>query len=190
MSHSPNKLAFSGRAAALLAASIGLALAGTGCFFTQSSTSSGTGGATPEVTVQTDAKLTVTAGALQGVFVQYAKGGFWNVYTSCDTVADGNSCSFDITLSTSDAKGISATTGTNQGPNDTITTESDGSLHLLFQPTSALDGVTFTTTAGAVLEVDANLNGAPAPKLVNWISSGAVQNGMPSNPCDFTPSAP
>jgi hypothetical protein len=176
---------------ASLTATLGLAVGSAGCFFDQSSGGSGGGTtAVPEVSIDTGAQLSVTAGQLQGIFVQYGGGGDWSVYTSCDTVADGNSCVFDITLSTSDAKGFTNPTGTALAPNDTVTLEKDGSIETVFHTSSALDGVTFTTTAGAVLEVDANLNGASVPKLVNWISGKAVQNGTPANPCDFVPTAP
>jgi len=170
---------------ASLAAAAGLALSSAGC--SQDSTSS-TG--VPEVSIDTGVKLVVKAGQLQGVFVEYAGAGAWNVYTSCDTVADGNACAYDIILSTSDPKRFSGAAGTNLGPTDSVTSAGDGSLHLVFNTSSALDGVTFSTTAGAVLEVDASLNGAAAPQLVNWITGGAVRNGAPANPCDFDPTTP
>jgi hypothetical protein len=171
-----------------LVAAFGLAVTCAGCFLN--------GGSTPpavtvsEVTVDTGARLDVTAGQLQGVFVEYGGGGDWKVYTSCDTTADGNTCNFDLTLSTADAKGFTNPTGINQEPRDTVTLMPDGSVHLVFDTATQLDGVTFTTTAGAILRVDANINGASASRLVNWISDGVVQNGAPSNPVDFSPSNP
>jgi hypothetical protein len=186
-----NQLASLGRSALLLAATLGLAAGSAGCFLTGDNGSPGAPVATAsQVTVDTGAKLDVTAGQLQGIFVEYAGAGAWNVYTSCDTVADGNSCVFDLTLTTTDPKGFSKPAGDNLEPADTVDLQPDGSLHLVFNTASGLDGATFSTTEGAILQLDASFNDTSAAHLVNWISGGVVQNGAPSNPVDFAPSTP
>src|SRR5580692_11590979 len=82
-----------------LAAAVGLGAASSGCYVI---TSPGNGGAIQEASLDTDATVTVKGGAGAGAFVQYASGGHWDVYTSCDYDGTGNPCVFDVLVSIPD----------------------------------------------------------------------------------------
>jgi hypothetical protein len=144
------------------------------------------------VHIDADATLQAAPGAGVGVFVEYATGGHWKVFTTCDYNTPSNPgeapCAFDVCASVLDGGAISVVQAQDlQGPNDSVDLQSDGSLHLFTQNRMASSGMTFDAPAGATIELDVYLDGAEEPHYVYWVGDGVLHQGAPSIPLDFVP---
>ena len=142
------------------------------------------------VTIDTDATLSLTPGDTEGIFVQYARGGHWNLSTTCDTRSSGQSCTFDVVISPSDGATLSGVQGQSLSSDDTLELRSDGTVRLVTSTSYGTNGISFDADPGATIEIDALIDGAAQPSLVNVVSDGAVLAGVPTNPVDFSPSDP
>jgi hypothetical protein len=142
------------------------------------------------VIIDAGATLPLTPGESVGLFVQYAPGGHWNVTTTCDTRISGQSCAFDVVISPAPGATFSALEGQGLSRDDTLELRSDGSVRLVTATTSGTDGITFDSDPGALIEIDALLDGVVQPRLLHVVSEGAVLDGVPDNPVDLSPSAP
>ena len=143
-----------------------------------------------QVTIDTGATLSLTPGDGVGVFVQYAQGGHWNLSTTCDTRSSGQSCAFDVVISPSDGATLSGVQGQDLSSADTLQLRPDGTVRLLTSTSYGTNGISFDAPPGATVEIDALLDGAAQPSLVNVVSDGAVLAGVPTNPVALSPSYP
>jgi len=136
-----------------------------------SSSGSSSGGSVQPMLVVVDANRTMSAnpGDGVGVFTQYASGGHWTVWWTCDTNKTAESCAFDITVSVATGTTISnvASQGlalaSNSGYGDTLT-QSSQQIEATTTTTTTLQSVTFDTVAtpaGAlpIITIDAKLSG-------------------------------
>jgi hypothetical protein len=143
--------------------------------------------------IDTDAGLDTQPGEGAGVFVEYAAGGKWHVFTSCDTIKSGFSCRWDIVV-TPVGSGAKLTNLTGEdleaGAGDEVSLTTDGSAWLLASTDTGLDGFFFDTNPGATVRLDVVLDQRPEARYVYWVGGGGVQRGAPSNPLDLTPTAP
>jgi hypothetical protein len=142
-------------------------------------------------------------GAGVGVSVEYLGGGLWEITTACDTATSDVVCRFDV-LASIDPGAPGATTmtdatGVDLESDDEVDASDPFSLELLFVTSDDLDGVTFMTAPGATVRVSALLydpGGDPRfdwvndPRLIDWVGSGVLQQGAPSNPVDLVPDQP
>lgn len=142
------------------------------------------------VVIDTDATMALTPGEAVGLFVQYAQGGHWNLSTTCDTRTSGESCAFDVLISPAPGASFSGVEGQGLSRNDTLELRSDGSVRLVTATSFGTDGITFDSTPGALVEIDMLLDGVEQPRAVSAVSEGTVMDGVPTNPVDFSPSAP
>lgn len=143
-----------------------------------------------EVTIDTGATLAVRAGDEVGVFVQYARGGHWNMSTSCDTRISRQSCAFDVVIRPEEGAAFSGVEGQELSRDDTLELRDDGSIRLLTVTSYGLDGLTFDSTPGALVEIDVQLDGISQPGFIHAVSSGSDIGGAPENPVAFIPSVP
>jgi len=135
-----------------------------------------------QATIDVDRQIVPEAGT--GLYIEYASGGHWHLQTSCDT-----SCDWDIIVTPEPGKQLS-----NVAPE---ALESDDSLHafppdsyqLSAHTTTDFDGFTFDSDPGAVVSVDAYLDGRCQPMYTYWVGDGALHVGAPSNPLSLLPSA-
>jgi hypothetical protein len=142
------------------------------------------------VVVDADATIPLTPGESVGLFVQYARGGHWNLSTTCDTQSSGQSCAFDVLVSPAPGASLSGVEGQGLSRDDALELRSDGSVRLVTATSFGTDGITFDSDPGALIEVDALLDGVDQPRLVHVVSEGTVVEGVPTNPVDLSPSAP
>jgi hypothetical protein len=171
-----------------LAAVAALGAASSGCYVI---TSPGDGAPIQQARLDTDATMTVKGGAGAGAFVQYASGGHWNVYTSCDFETSGVPCTFDVIIRAVDRTAtLSNVAGQALGTSDAAQLDADGSVSLTTQTSLGLDGVTFDADPGATVEVDMTLDGVDHPELLDWVRLGKVVLGADTNPVDFMPTFP
>jgi hypothetical protein len=142
------------------------------------------------VTIDAGATLSLDPGESAGLFVQYARGGHWNLTTTCDTRTSGQDCAFDVVISPAPGASFSGVEGQGLSRDDTVELRSDGTIRLVTSTSFGTNGITFDSDPGAVVEIDARLDGTDAPDFVNVVSDGAAASGVPGNPIDFSPSAP
>jgi hypothetical protein len=181
------------RAAFVLAAGLGFGAATSGCFVVTDGGSSPLPPSTDpaQESIDADAVIAVSPGQGAGLFVQYASGGQWDVFTSCDTDITDRPCSFDIIISADPTVVLAGPKPHDFEVVDTLTLESDGSIHVITGTAGKLDGVSFSAEPGASIRVDVLLDGAAQPDYVHWISGGVYQDqGALTNPVDFVPASP
>jgi hypothetical protein len=152
------------------------------------------------VPVDTDATLEPTEqGKEVGLFVEYATGGDWHIFTSCDTLVQcppGSSsrcnalaCNWDVVATAITGK-LSATSA-EIDPDDEVDRIDDGSVRLMLTTFSEKDSVHLSADPGEKLELDLFLDGNYDPSYVFWVTGGAATTGgAPSDPVVFSPTAP
>jgi hypothetical protein len=138
-------------------------------------------------TVDADAVISVRPGDGDGIFVQYASGGHWSVFTACDTNRSNRPCRYDILISADPPVAFSDPQGLALEPVDVLTLGADGTIRLQTGTAGKLDGVSFDADPGATIRVDVLLDGEARPDLVNWISDGEERQGAAENPVELTP---
>jgi hypothetical protein len=142
------------------------------------------------VTIDTGATLPLDPGRSVGLFIQYAAGGHWNASTTCDTRVSGATCAFDVIFSPGPGASFSAVEGHDLTRADTLELRDDGSVHLLTRTSYATNGISFDQDPGAIVQLDALLDGATQPRLVHIVSDGSIAEGVPENPIALSPSEP
>jgi hypothetical protein len=169
---------------------LGLSLGATGCLIDGGPTTVVSDPGVADVTIDTGASLDSTPGDGVGFFVEYQGNGRWNAFTTCDTSISGASCNFDVVISADSDVVISGVEGRDLNDGDTLTLDADGTINLVTDTDFGQNGLTFSADPGATIEFDVLLDGAPQPAFVFAVSDGAVMQGAPSNPVDFTPALP
>ena len=131
--------------------------------------------------------LTTDLGVGAGMFVEYAEGGKWTIWGSCDTELSGLTCLWDVYVR---AQGpISGLEARNLESEDVTEFTSDSSLVLLTATTEGSDGISFTTDPGALIRLEVYLDGYEAPDYLVWFNED-IRNGAPYMPVVFQPDAP
>jgi hypothetical protein len=142
------------------------------------------------VTIDADKTISAEPGEGVGLFVEYAAGGTWRLWTSCDTNYSNVACAFDVVLSVDTASEITKVEGEDLEGFDEAGTYDEGSAFFVADTDSNLDAVVVHTTEGAILRVDMLLDGYPEARFIYWFGEDVLHQGAPSNPVDFEPSAP
>jgi hypothetical protein len=144
-----------------------------------------------DVSIDPGAVMSVSPGQTVGVYVQNTGNGHWEVRTTCDTSVSGAACSFDLNVTPEAGSKLTGVAGENLTYGDDAMTQlDDGTVQLVAQTKYLATGFSFDTEPGALVEVNMLLGGVPQTGIVHWISGGKVQDGVPSNPVNFVPSAP
>lgn len=179
---------------ASLLATLTLGAFGSGCLIVDggSSTYVDPGPSEPliaDITIDTAASMLANPGDGVGVFVEYAGAGHWDVYTTCDTSISGTSCNFDLLISADARVQLFNVEGVDLNPYDALTLNSDGSIQLVSDTDFGMNGVSFDADPGATIELDVLVDGISRPEYVFVVSEGALLEGVPTNPVDFTPAS-
>src|SRR5690242_19751558 len=130
----------SSKTVASLLFTLGLGVVSTGCIIEEEGTlvTTTTTDALPaEILIDTDATLVSKPGDGVGVFVEYASGGRWNVFTTCDTNISGAPCTFDVLISSEPGVVLANVRGTDLDDADRIQLESDGSIRFMTRTSNA-----------------------------------------------------
>lgn len=143
-----------------------------------------------EFSIDTDKVLESPAGEGIGLFVEYAAGGTWRLWTTCDTNYSNVGCKFDVIAAIDTGSKIDIVEGSELEGYDEVEALEDGSARLYAETASDFDVMTLTTTPGSILRVDLQLDGAPASRFIYWVGNGILHEGAPTNPVDFKPSSP
>ena len=149
----------------------------------------------PAAVIDTDATLTdVEPGRGVGLFVEYAAGGRWRMYVTCDSLDSDLGCRWDVIVSSSSS--ITAIEAEGAGPEVWLEPLRDSAgrsysaLRFLSDTTTTLDGVNFATEAGTAVRLDVLLDGVADGRYTYWVGGGAVHRGAPSSVIDLLPTAP
>ncbi len=139
-------------------------------------------------TIDADHLLNTDLGYGAGLFVEYTSGGLWRMWTSCDTLLTGTTCDYDVeVLSYSPIEVIEEldTEGW-----DFVDSVGSSGLRFYAETASHTDGVEFTTSPGALVEIRLGLDGEPAPEYFVWYGNGYIHDGAYGLPVVFQPDKP
>ena len=143
------------------------------------------------VVIDPDKALQQDAGEGAGVFVEYATGGHWHVWTSCDTNRSKAICNFTAFLTVDSGGQISNVQEENLETDDRATLDTaESSVELNVHTSAEFDGVTFDATPGAKVQLEVYLDNDPDPRLVYWVGAQVLHQGAPTDPINFEPAAP
>jgi hypothetical protein len=142
------------------------------------------------VALDTDATLSTEPGEGVGIFVEYTAGGTWTLWTTCDTNTSKVVCSFDIYASVDTSSELIDLAGIEIEKTDATRLVDIGVAYFHAETGSDIDAMTFATTPGAVVRLEAYLDGTQEPRFVYWFGDSVLHEGAPSNPLDFKPTAP
>jgi hypothetical protein len=144
------------------------------------------------VVVDTDLTMTAQPGEGVGVFTEYATGGHWHVWWTCDTNRTQLGCSFDVNVSIVSGA-IANVSGEGLQPGDRLVQSGGGPIDVLTETFAAFEGVTFDTAPGAIITIDAKLNGVDDGRLFFFVQDKLINGdfkGTFTDPLMFEPSSP
>jgi hypothetical protein len=170
---------------------------GGGFGYASSSGGSGSsGGTTPGrpmlVDVDTNRTMTAKPGDGVGIFTEYAAGGHWHVWWTCDSNQTGADCSFDVSASPSDGP-LANVAGEGLAATDQLLQPAAGAIQVITQTSTGIAGVTFDTTPGSIVTLEAKMNGAEDGRILFFVQADQVNGGYTgtlTDPLMFEPSSP
>ena len=129
------------------------------------------------VEVDTDKTMTAAPGEGVGVFVEYAKGGKWHVWWTCDTKKTQQSCDFQVKISVTSGAIANAKT---EVPGAAYLDTSGGasSVGAKTLTSSEIHGITFETNAGATITLDARVGEFHDSSFLFFVQDGKVNGGF------------
>jgi hypothetical protein len=154
--------------------------------------SGGSGGGVQLVDVDPNQTLTAQPGQGVGVFTQYQSGGHWTVWWTCDTNVTSLPCNFqiDVTVASGTITNV-VNQLTEQGA--LLSQPSSNEVSATTTTTTAVDGIVFDTTPGAVITLDAKVGGTDDGSFLFFVQDGQVNGGYQgtlSDPLMLEPSSP
>lgn len=139
-------------------------------------------------TIDADHVLDTDLGEGAGLFVEYAVGGRWTLWTSCDTNVTGSLCFWDVSVVPQRGGIFDPLEFDTEGFDAVEAYES--SLRFYAETGSHTDAVEFYADPGALLEITVTLDGYDAPEYLVWFGNGFVHNGANGLPVVFQPDQP
>jgi hypothetical protein len=157
------------------------------------SSSTSTSTATPIlVDVDTDKTMNAAPGDGVGIFVEYAAGGQWHVWWTCDTNKTNESCAFSIKIAAKTGSMSNlALSGAVQG--DTLQQSDAQTLDAVTTTTSNAVDVKFNGDPGGTIEIEAAVGGVDDSSFFFFVQDGTVNGGYTgtlSDPLRFEGTAP
>jgi hypothetical protein len=148
------------------------------------------------VVVDTDQVMNADPGQGVGVFTEYSGGGKWHVWWTCDTAKSQQPC--DVVLSATAASGTIEALNSDQLQGGTVTSPNPSRVEATVTTTDQVHGITFTTSPGAVLTLEATVGGlkeGPGPNrsFFFFVQNGKINGGYTgalTNPLQLQGSKP
>ena len=130
-----------------------------------------------------------------GVFTQYKTGGQWTVWWTCDTNVTSLSCNFQIDVTVASGASGAITNVVNQLTEQgaLLSQPTPNEVSATTTTTTAVDGIVFNTTPGAVITLDAKVGGSEDGSFLFFVQDGQVNGGYQgtlSDPLMLEPSSP
>jgi hypothetical protein len=160
---------------------------------TPSPSSSATSTPTPIlVDVDTGKTMNAAPGDGVGIFVEYAAGGKWHVWWTCDTNKTSESCAFNVQIAVKSGSmtGL-ALSGAAQG--DDLQQSDAQTLQATTTTTSNAVDVRFAGDPGGTIEITASVGGGNDSSFFFFVQNGTVNGGYTgqlSDPLRFEGNAP
>jgi hypothetical protein len=170
----------------------------TGCFAPAGDDDTGPGPTScdPEPTyeIDTNASITHTAGVDAGYYAEYDGAGAWHFEWTCDTDLSSEGCTFSGSIiAPTPASGDVGATCYECEADDQLSTQpaspSNTEIDFDTDTSTGIDGVDFTTTAGASIEIDFQINALYQNDLV-FLPSGGETSNPTCMPAYLSPSTP
>lgn len=123
----------------------------------------GTSAATPSspapmlVVLDTDQVMNADPGQGVGIFAEYATGGRWHVWWTCDTAKSRQDC--DVSLSVTAATGTLSRLDAAELQGGVVTSPTPSRAEARIRTTNEVHGLSFTTNPGAVITLEATIGG-------------------------------
>lgn len=174
---------------------------GVGSVGSSGGSSSGTSGSTTDppgtttspilAVIDTDQVMTADPGQGVGVFIEYAKGGKWHIWWTCDTQQTNQDCTYAVSATASAGNIENVDSAELQG--GTTSTPTASRVEARSTTTSQVHGITFHTKPGAVITVEASVGGIKDGKFLFFVQNGKVNGGFSgrvSNPLQLQGDVP
>jgi hypothetical protein len=142
------------------------------------------------VIIDTDRTMNATPGAGVGVFTEYAAGGKWHVWWTCDTNVTNETCDFDVKISVASGAFSDLSVDGTSGATPTTTPTS---IELQTTTAATIDGLYFDTDPSAIITLDAALGGVEDGKLLFFVQDGEPNGGFTgelTDPIEYQGSTP
>ena len=143
------------------------------------------------VEIDADQTMNASGGDGVGVFVEYARGGHWHLWWTCDTARTQQACDFAV--------GAASTSGTITNLDAAeleggfVASSSESRVEARSTTTTQVHGIRFDTEPGATITVDATVGGLRDGAFLFFVQGGKVNGGFAgqlTNPLQFQGSAP
>jgi hypothetical protein len=130
--------------------------------------------------VDTDQVMNADPGQGVGVFTEYSAGGKWHIWWTCDTARSKQPC--DVSVAATAATGTIDAVSADQLQGGAVVTPEPSRLEASIRTTTQVHGITFTTTPGAVLTLEATVGGlkeGPGPNrsFFFFVQDGKINGG-------------
>ena len=136
-----------------------------------------------------------------GVFVEYATGGHWTIWWTCDTNQTARTCHYEVTATTHDGHitNIAGYDGTTLSPSEGgpfeggVSEAGPPTFPIQGSVTTEIQGITFDTDPGAIIEVTATLDSSYDGSLFYFVDANKVKDGyhgVLTDPLEFQPTSP
>lgn len=132
------------------------------------------------VSLDTDQVMNADPGQGVGIFTEYAAGGKWHIWWTCDTAVSQQQC--DVVLAATAATGTIDALNSDQLQGGTVATPDPSRVEARVTTTNQVHGITFTTTPGAVITLEATVGGlteGPGPNrsFFFFVQNGKINGG-------------
>lgn len=128
------------------------------------------------VEVDTDQTMTADPGQGVGVFVEYAKGGKWHVWWTCDTAKTQQDCKFDVSVTAADGNITNVDATALDG--GFVATPTPSRVEATITTSNQVHGLRFDTNAGAVITLEASVGGLKDGSFLFFVQDGKVNGGF------------
>jgi hypothetical protein len=124
------------------------------------------------VDVDPGATMTATPGDGVGVFIEYATGGHWHLWWTCDTNRTSQSCAFDVKVTPS--TGAIANATSDQFATTDALDASSTALEATTSTTTTAQGIHFDTTPGVTITLTASVGGLENGAFLFFVQDGQI----------------
>ena len=128
------------------------------------------------VEVDTDQTMDAVGGEGVGVFIEYAKGGHWHLWWTCDTAQTRQSCDFSVSATA--ASGTIENVDASELAGGVATSPTASRVEATSSTTTEVHGIRFDTKPGAVITVDAAIGGFKDGAFLFFVQDGKVNGGF------------
>ena len=128
------------------------------------------------VEVDTDQTMDAVGGEGVGVFIEYAKGGHWHLWWTCDTAQTRQSCDFSVSATA--ASGNIENVDASELAGGAATSPTASRVEATSSTTTEVHGIRFDTKPGAVITVDAAIGGFKDGAFLFFVQDGKVNGGF------------